>query len=458
MLTTQRPVRTLNKRTIRPVSEKEFPALQLARSSSRARFVARCLVVLLVITIPSLLLVPWQQTASGNGQVVAYAPLHRQQTVQAPIAGRISAWNERIMEGVRVAKGEMILELQDLDRMLLERLQQQEQATRRKMETARTKSEVYAAQVEAFREARDMAIKAADESVNAAEQKVLAEEQKLAEQSAAEVQEKLDFERQRQLYEKGLASGLEFQVAERKWREAAAKVKQAEAYVQAARNELEAKRAERIQKEREAQAKVDAARAYQQDAEGEIAVASKELADIQVKIARQESQKVYAPQDGFILRLLVNPGADMVKAGDPLFVLVPDAADRAVELYVDGNDLPLIERGRHVRLQFEGWPAVQFAGWPSVAVGTFGGEVALIDSTDDGYGRFRVLVTPAEGENWPSDLYLRQGVRANGWVLLGQVSLGYELWRQMNGFPPVAANPQRDDKDKPSGPKIKVKL
>ena len=27
-------------------------------------------------------------------------------------------------------------------------------------------------------------------------------------------------------------------------------------------------------------------------------------------------------------------------------------------------------------------------------------------------------------------------VRANGWVMLNQVPLGYEIWRQLNGFPP----------------------
>jgi hypothetical protein len=94
----------------------------------------------------------------------------------------------------------------------------------------------------------------------------------------------------------------------------------------------------------------------------------------------------------------------------------------------------------HVRLQFEGWPAVQFTGWPSVAVGTFGGVVTLIDATDDGQGKFRIVVTPdPRDEPWPSGRYLRQGVRANGWVLLGQVTLGYELWRRFNGFPPVVA-------------------
>jgi hypothetical protein len=34
-------------------------------------------------------------------------------------------------------------------------------------------------------------------------------------------------------------------------------------------------------------------------------------------------------------------------------------------------------------------------------------------------------------------------VRAKGFVLLDQVSLGFELWRQANGFPPtLSSGPQ----------------
>jgi hypothetical protein len=98
----------------------------------------------------------------------------------------------------------------------------------------------------------------------------------------------------------------------------------------------------------------------------------------------------------------------------------------------------MVMAGAPVRLQFEGWPALQFSGWPSIAVGTFGGRVLLVDSTDNGKGRFRLLVEPDPGDDpWPSRRFLRQGVRANGWVLLNVVPLGYELWRQFNGFPPA---------------------
>jgi hypothetical protein len=63
-----------------------------------------------------------------------------------------------------------------------------------------------------------------------------------------------------------------------------------------------------------------------------------------------------------------------------------------------------------------------------------------VDPTDNGQGRFRVLVLPdAADVAWPSARFLRQGVRANGWLLLDQVPLWYEAWRQINGFPPVVA-------------------
>jgi hypothetical protein len=142
--------------------------------------------------------------------------------------------------------------------------------------------------------------------------------------------------------------------------------------------------------------------------------------------------------------------------------IIPETESRMVELWLDGTDMPLVHaretdpqgritrEGSSVRLQFEGWPAVQFVGWPSVAVGTFGGEVLLIDPTDNGKGKFRVLIAQRPDsverngqpiqQGWPANRWLRQGVRANGWVLLQRVPLWFEIWRQLNGFPPVVAD------------------
>jgi hypothetical protein len=122
---------------------------------------------------------------------------------------------------------------------------------------------------------------------------------------------------------------------------------------------------------------------------------------------------------------------------------------KAVEFWADGNDLPLLAVGREVRIQFEGWPAIQFSGWPKASYGTFRGVVQVVDAAGDGHGRFRLLVVPQEGYEWPGE-FLRQGTLAQGWILLGTVSLGFEVWRQFNGFPkeylpPVSASGRGDN-------------
>lgn len=169
-----------------------------------------------------------------------------------------------------------------------------------------------------------------------------------------------------------------------------------------------------------------------------VAEASAELQRLDVNLSRQSVQVVRAPRDGTILR--VNAGGDstFASAGQVMATFVPDNVERAIELYVDGRDVALVRTGQKVRIQFEGWPVVQFSGWPSVAVGTFGGEVVAIDPSANAAGRFRVLVTEDESDPhpWPSQEYVRFGSKARGWILFETVSVGYEIWRQLNNFPP----------------------
>jgi multidrug efflux pump subunit AcrA (membrane-fusion protein) len=174
----------------------------------------------------------------------------------------------------------------------------------------------------------------------------------------------------------------------------------------------------------------------------DVSSASAELARIETRLARQASQIITSPRTGVVQRILAPQGGVIVKTGEDIAVVVPESSSTAVELLVSGNDMPLLTVNRKVRLQFEGWPAVQFTGWPSVAIGTFGGVIKVIDPSDNGMGQFRIIVFPDEHTKWPEPLYLRQGVRAVGWVLLDSVRLGWEMWRQFNGFPPTVSNPK----------------
>ena len=166
--------------------------------------------------------------------------------------------------------------------------------------------------------------------------------------------------------------------------------------------------------------------------------------DLQNLERRTGQQTVRAPRDGQIVRLMKVGTGETVKAGDTLAVLAPDTDSQGVELFLTDNDAPLVRVGRKVRLQFAGYPALQFSGWPSAAVGTFAGEIAVIDALDDGSSNFRVIVRPDKtriakklDQPWPPLKQLRPGAKVVGWVMLDEVSLGYELWRQFNAFPPT---------------------
>jgi hypothetical protein len=87
-------------------------------------------------------------------------------------------------------------------------------------------------------------------------------------------------------------------------------------------------------------------------------------------------------------------------------------------------------------------------------VGTFGGKVIAKNPSVDSKGDFKIIVSPDPNQpKWPDGENLRQGVRANGWVILRTVPLGFEVWRQLNGFPPGKSEPDKA-KEKEKEPKI----
>jgi len=165
------------------------------------------------------------------------------------------------------------------------------------------------------------------------------------------------------------------------------------------------------------------------------AEAASSLAKSETKFARQQRQIVTAPTDGFIHQLYSGNTSSAIKKGTQLAVFVPKATTTAVEVYVDGNDIPLIHPGRRTRVEFEGFPAFMFSGWPGISFGTFEGIVKAVDSVPSKGGKFRVMITPPEGKDWPNDQILRRGAKSMAWIQMNTVTLLYEIWRQFNGFP-----------------------
>lgn len=309
----------------------------------RAQVVLAWMVAIgMVVSAAFLWFVPWVQTATGAGQVIALNPEDRVQNVTALVSGRIERWY--VQDGQRVKEGDPIVQLTDNDPQLLQRLA----AERAQID----------AQIAATRSAMATA--------------------------------QIDVNRTLTLYQEGLAARRDYELARIKVAEIQARIAEA----QAARNQID------------------------------------------INLSRQSVQLVRAPRDGVIQRISGGDKATMVSQGDVLASFAPVEGKRVVEIYVDGRDVPLIHRGRPVRLEFEGWPAIQFSGWPAVARGIFDGRVQSIDLASSPNGLFRVLVEPDPAKDpWPKEPFVRLGANVRGWILMEEVTVGFELWRQLNDFP-----------------------
>lgn len=419
-------------------------AMDLVPPVRAQRTLARLLIGALALIALVLVLTPWQQTSPGTGRVIAYVPEERQQNLDAPIEGRVLRWHVR--EGSTVKQGDPIVDLSDNDPEILTRLRSERQALEARVDSARARASALQSRIALLADSRSNAIAAAESRVAMAAQRVVAAEQAVTLAEAHLTAARLNIERQRSLAAGGLTSRRQLELTELEETRSQTELERARVTLSAAKAERIALESDRLKAETDAHAAIDDARASQAAAEADVANASAELSRVDVRLARQATQSVVAPRSGTVFRIVANGHTgEVVKAGDVLAILVPDTTDRAVELWVSGNDLPLLREGGEARVQFEGWPAVQFSGWPAIAVGTFAGRVSLVDAADDGAGKFRVLIVPPPDTPWPDPIYLRQGVRALGWIQLGRVRLGYELWRQFNGFPPsLPSEPQRE--------------
>ncbi|GAB2955157.1 biotin/lipoyl-binding protein [Hymenobacter coalescens] len=384
---------------------------------------------------------PWTQNIRSAGTLTTLRPQDRPQTVPSTIAGRIERW--RVREGQRVRRGDTLVDIAEVkdkyfDPELLRRTQEQLEAKIASLEENRAKTVALGTQQEALRAGLEVSLSKARNKVEQTRLKLNSDQAELRAANNDFDIARQQLARQEALYAQGLKSLTEVEQRRLKFQESTAKRQSTENKLGATQQELRNAELELASLQAEYQDKISksesdrrSATGYQFDTEGQIAKMRNELANLRI---RSGFYHITAPQDGYVVRALKTGLGDIIKEGEPLITVMPDAPALAAELYVKPMDIPLLSVGRKVRLQFDGWPALVFSGWPGSSFGTFGGVVAVIDNIDS-QGQYRILVTPDPAlEPWPKPLRVGSGVY--GWALLGDVSIWYELWRQVNGFPP----------------------
>nr|WP_321223523.1 biotin/lipoyl-binding protein [uncultured Psychroserpens sp.] len=409
------------------------------------------------IVVFIVMFLPWTQNINSRGSVTTLTPDQRPQTIQSPIPGRIEKWYVR--EGDFVKKGDTILFISEIkneyfDPNLVNRTGEQIKAKEASVVSYGSKVNALNNQIGALSREREL-------KLEQAQNKLLQSKLKVKSDSIDLEAVKINLgiaERQvgatEKLYEEGLKSLTQLEEKRSKYQESQSKLISQENKFLASKNEvinamveINRVRAEYADKISKAQSDKFTAESNGYDAEAQVTKLESDFTNYEM---RNAMYYIKAPQNGYINKAIVGGIGETFKEGQQLVGIMPANYDLAVETYVNPLDLPLIHLNEKVRVQFDGWPAIVFSGWPNVSYGTYGAKVVAIENFISPNGKFRILLAPDETDyEWPEAI--RVGSGAKTIALLEDVPIWFELWRNLNGFPPnyyqpIGATNTKNDK------------
>ncbi len=388
------------------------------------------------------LLMPWTQNISSSGHVTTLYQDQRPQQINTVIPGKIIKWY--IKEGDVVKKGDTLVQLADtkddyLDSNLVERTKDQLNSKEQELLFYSEKINAIESQINAIENNRDLKISSYQNKIEQYKRKLISDSSEVV---AAEVEYKIAQEqltRGKQLFNQGVVSLVELERRTAQSNKTLAILTEKQQKLLNTKQEINIIKIDINSVRQEADDKIFKSRSEIASSRGNIAGATGELAKnkniLANYISRGNQKWLIAPQDGQIIKAKKGGINEIVKEGEMIVEMVPTQIDHAIELFIEPMDLVLINPGQKVRMIFDGFPAIVFSGWPNNSYGTFGGVVSMVENNRNENGKFRILVIPDSDQNkWPAAL--KTGTGARGFALLNTVPVWYELWRQINGFPP----------------------
>lgn len=388
------------------------------------------------------LFLPWTQNIKIKGNVSSLYQEQRPQQLNSPIPGRIIKWN--VKNGDYVKKGDTLMQLSEikddyLDPLLVQRTEEQVQAKKGVRNYYEAKVGTTKNQLQALNAARELKLNQLKIKISQLNNKLTGEE---AELEAVKNELKLSedqFARQKKMYDEGLVSLTQFQQRSISYQNSVAKKTASENKVAQTRQEILNTQIEQnsvVQDYTEKLSKIEGERFQSM---GQIEGSDGDIAKLQNQVANYKARQglyfIIASQDGQIVQLNKAGIGEVLKDGENIGTIVPSTVDYAVEIYIKPVDLPLVKEGQRVMCIFDGFPAIVFSGWPDSSYGTFAGKVIAVESNISPNGLFKALVIEDKHEKrWPPKIKMGTGVQ--GIAILKDVPIWYELWRNINGFPP----------------------
>jgi len=420
----------------------KYDSWKMLKKKQVAKGLIKTIGILLIFCLLAMFL-PWTQNIRSKGYVTTLRPEQRPQAVQSLIGGRIEKWY--VIEGQQVMVGDTILKISEskqdyFDPKLLDNTESQINAKGEAVKAYAQKANNLEDQYQALLGNQKVKLQQNEVKIKQVEFKIQSDSLDLvAAQTKLEIARN-QLQRIQSLYDDGIKSLTELESKKLSVREAQAKALTYENKINTKLNELVNLRSNRAAITNEYNDKLAKSRSdkmtaisNQYDAD---ATKNKLESSYNAYERRLKNYYITAPVEGLITKAVKGGIGELVKEGEDIVTVIPTVYDLAVEMFVEPRDMPLLQKGQRVRVQFDGWPAIVFSGWPNSSYGTFAGEVFAIDNYISKNGMYRILVSEVKDDvdkRWPREV--RVGGGANTITLLKDVKIGYELWRQLNGFP-----------------------
>ena len=424
------------------INDDKFISFQKVKSHKGSLSLGIWVLSIFFAIVLFIIFVPWTQNVNGMGKVTTLRPEQQPHAINSLIAGRIEGWF--VIEGQHVKKGDTLAHISEVktdyfNPELIDNIGAQYEAKRAAVDAYKSKIDALKLNIEFLN----------NEYVLNKQQyfnKIFQKKAKVSSDSANYEAQLINYsitstrlKRTDSLYGIGIKSKKDLESAQIKFQKENNYLIASQNKLMAARNELVNARLEYQNYSNTYSVKLSKAQSDQFSAVSNYQNALKEMNELKNKQTnlriRNNNYYILSPQDAYVLETYKKGIGEIVKEGQPLVSLIPAEHDLAVELYVKPMDIPLIKIGERNRIIFDGWPSLVFSGWPNTSFGSFGGEVYAIDRNISKNGKYRVLVIPDDHEEeWPEQLKL--GSAADGIFLLNDVPVWYELWRNINGFPP----------------------
>ena len=431
-------------------SSKQFTSWKKIEPRSKNVRTARMLLVAAAI-ITAILFIPWTQNITSSGSIISLDPNSRPQSVETIIGGRVEKWF--VQEGDSVKKGDTILFLSEIkvdyfDPNLVQNTESQLQSKESALQGYMSKITSLDLQINALISGKSVKKDQALAKIEQSQSKVRTDSTDLlnAQRNATITEEQ--FTRYEQLYKQDLISKTELESRRMSFQNAATKVQEHVNKLSISKNELLNAKRELRAIDAEYSDKISKAESEKFSSMSTLYTAEGELTKLQNQFNNYDKRNgmyyILAPQDGFISKTTKSGIGETVKEGEEIARISPFGFSHAIEIFIHPTDMPLVHAGEQVRLIFDGFPAFVISGWQHISKGVYNGTILTVDPALHASGKFRVLVKPSDGEQWPS--VLKQGGGVQAIMLLNDVPVGYELWRKFNGFPPDFYSPENSKK------------